>query len=149
MKHSLPTTLDATWFAKCRARCTQVEQAMAHWPDGIPLTAQAAREAHALGLDVVWAGMRLMTVGQQMKFILFTLRQRQPHLARADPGKARRVFLAAKEDAAWDAAWDAWDAARRSARIAARDARAAARRSARVAARDAQVEEVIRIMGLT
>ena len=112
------------------------------FPDGAPITLEA-------DLDVLWVAVRLLRPIERRDFIIFTLRQRQPHIANL----FRRIGIAehatkveaidwtdlkeAKQvlDAAWDAtraaAWDAtraatwdaaWDAALEASCEATRDA---------------------------
>ena len=50
------------------------------YPDGIPLTLTAARKLMAAGVDVMWGLISLLDKRDRPDFMLFTLRQRQPHL---------------------------------------------------------------------
>jgi len=44
------------------------------------LTRENVWICHKAGLDVIWAACHMMTKEQRQEFILFTVRQRQPHL---------------------------------------------------------------------
>ena len=50
------------------------------YPDGIPLTLEAALNLHDKGFGVMWGLTHLLDTQQRRDLILFTLRQRQPHL---------------------------------------------------------------------
>jgi hypothetical protein len=126
----------AAWGA-CSEQRNQIKDL---YPDGVPLTRDAALSLHENGIDVLWGALRLLTEDERVEFLLFTLRQRQPYivsLLRAagldqhasavaalrfdtpDDARAATTILdtarAAARDAAWeatrDAAWAAWTAA--------------------------------------
>lgn len=143
--------------------CTEhVTRIAALYPDGVPLTREAAFALQDAGVDVLWGLLRLMTKQERVEFALFTLRQRQPHLASLlrqadceahalaiealrfdtpeDAGEAVPVLDAAR-GAAGAAVWVAvGDAARCAVWVA---AGAAARDAAGVAARNAAGREQI------
>ena len=123
------------------------------FPDGAPITLDAALKAQEADLDVLWVAVRLLRPIERRDFIIFTLRQRQPHIANlfrrigiaehatkveaidwTDLKEAKQVLDAAWDAtraAAWDAAWDAtraatWDAAWDATRAATWDATRAA-----------------------
>lgn len=120
----LPLATLKAWGA-----CADAQQTIKRlYPEGIPLTLEAARTLREHGVDVLWGAVRLLTDGQRVKFIVFTLRQRQPHLVKllrdanfpehadavaalsfATPEDAATVqgVLSSAGAAAWDAAWDA------------------------------------------
>ena len=128
-------TITRSWLTNKGACRDQVDRFSGLYPKGMPLTAENVWACHKAGLDVIWAACHLMTKAQRQTFILYTLRQRQPHLvsllARAGLKKQSVQIKSLKFDtvadataaipvlnAAWAAAWDAaWDAA-----YAARDA---------------------------
>lgn len=137
------------------------------FPDGVPLTMDAYHTLRSESVDVLWGAVRLLDRAGRVEFLLFTLRQRQPHLVamlrraglddHADNVASLRFDTAAQAGQAWgildtarnaasevareaasDAAWDAARAAAWAAREAASEAaRDAARAAARDAARDA------------
>ena len=107
------------------------------WPDGAPAAIEVAIEARDAGIplqDILWVAVRcLPKKADRRNFIVFTLRQRQPHLVKlfrraeliqhakaiaaldwSDLPEAERVLAAAR------------DATRNAARDATRDARDAA-----------------------
>lgn len=102
---------------------------LVRYPKGVPVTLEAALEAHEAGiswLDILWVALHQLRNRQDRRdFIIFTLRQRQPHLAMlfrraglndharaitsldwSDLRRAQHI-LAAARDAAWAAARDA------------------------------------------
>lgn len=101
------------------------------YPAGVPLTLPVARRIQKRGCDVLWGLTHLLTKEKRREFVLFTLRQRQPHLVKllrnaglkehatkigalkfetfAD-AKAAAPILNAARAAAWNAARAAaWD----------------------------------------
>ena len=163
-RQAFPTVITIARIKRWGACNDAIEAIRQAYPDGVPCTRAAAIELYEQGVDVLWGALRLLTKAQRVEFILFTLRQRQPHvvtllrragfdahadaIARlvltmpAEAATATDIFAAAgaaARAAAWDAAWDAagaaaWDAARAAAGAA---ARAAAGDVAWDAARDA------------
>lgn len=103
----------------------------------IPLIPETVDLLVSQGVDVLWAGLHLLTAAERGAFIFWTLRYRQPHIAaifrragmvakaeeyaalpfetRAD-AEAALPFLERIRDTAWDTAWvAAWAAARDTA----------------------------------
>lgn len=78
------------------------------YPGGVPLTVEAGVTLREAGVDVLWGALRLLTDEERTEFILFTLRQRQPHLIAlykraglaAEAETIARLRFAAGEDAA-------------------------------------------------
>lgn len=122
------------------------------FPTTIPLLPETVDLLVSQGVDVLWAGLHLLTDAERGAFILWTLRYRQPHVAailrragmvaeaeeyaalpfetRAD-AEAALPLLERIGDADWATAWDAaratarataWDAARVTAKVTAWDA---------------------------
>ncbi len=126
----------------------QFKQLKELYPDGVPLTLGAVKRIKAAELDARWGLLGLMDDAEAVDFLLFTLRQRQPHLVKLlrrvklnnhakavkavrfntpEDAEAGREVLTAAWDAAGNAAWDAagtaaWDAAGTAAWDAARAA---------------------------
>jgi hypothetical protein len=127
---SRPKLITNHWLRRHQA-CEDGWQAIFadRWPEGAPVTLETALEAITAGIswaDVMWVAVRcLPSRRKRREFIIFTLRQRQPHLVTlfrqvklnahakaiealdwSDLDKAVRVLAAAAA-----AAWAAWDAA--------------------------------------
>lgn len=60
--------------------CEQIARLRQRYPDGVPLTRAVGRELLVQGYPVVDFAVRLLDEEATRAFILFTLRQRQPHL---------------------------------------------------------------------
>src|SRR3972149_815693 len=141
-RRRLPQEITLAWLRRHGACDGWHKTFQALFPRGAPLTREAAFKAHDAGLDVLWVGIALLTADERREFIVFTLKQRQPHLvslfreahlgghaeaiAAIDWGNLSdaKVVLTAARNAAWDGAWAAaWAAdAARAARDAAWDA---------------------------
>jgi len=132
------------WLERNRACRGQVDTFSALFPEGMPLTRENVATCHKANLDIVWAACHLMAKTQRRDFIIFTLKQRQPHIVdlfkqvglhdhaekikaltfddQNDQTEARHIFAAA-----WAAAWAvasaaAWAVDSAAAWAAARDA---------------------------
>jgi len=93
-------TTDAPILTLARIRrykpCERDMQIVANaYPDGVPMTAEAGKALRASGVDVLWLALRLLKPQGRRDFILFTLRQRQPHTV--------SLFRKAGDDATADA----------------------------------------------
>jgi len=123
---------------------SQYKQVKTLYPNGVPLTVEAALRLHEAGIDVLWGALRLLTTGERVEFMLFTLRQRQPHLVSLLKAAGHEVHAVAVEALRFDTTEDAraavpvLDAARDASRAASRSAsRSASWDASRGAARDA------------
>jgi len=152
-------TITADYLRQHQACPDQLKLFESTFPNGSKLTIKDYRKAEKAGLDSGWSLWHLLADHNLTKdFIVFTLRQRQPHvvslLTKAGlSGQAASVGsldwtdldLAGRVlDAAGDAAWAAGDAAGDAAWAAARAAAWAARDAAWDAAGDAAGDEQVR-----
>ena len=144
----VPSILSLARLKRWHPCLSDYTKVAAAYPDGVPLTAEAGLALRAAGVDVQWAALRLLTPQGRRDFVLFTLRQRQPHvvsLFRAAGDTATADAIAACKFETWQdarAATPILEAARARASARALDsawdsAGAAARAAARAAAWDA------------
>jgi len=155
--HSAPTpTLPTAAIRRMRPCDEEFGHVTRQYPTTIPLLPETVDLFVSQDVDVLWAGLRLLTNAERVGLILWTLRYRQPHvvtLLRASDMHAEAATFAALrfetvEDAAaalpsleavraatWDATWAAtWAATWTATRDATWDATWAATRAATRAA---------------
>src|SRR3989304_465350 len=79
----LPSRITESWL-KRQGACADGWKAKfrALWPKGAPVTLEAALQAHAEGLDVLWVGTRLLPAEDMEPFCIYTLTLAQPHLVK-------------------------------------------------------------------
>lgn len=139
----LPQAITLRWLRRHGA-CDGWEPTFRElFPDGAPVTLEAALKGYEAGLDVVWVAVRLLRRPEQREFIIFTLRQRQPHIVTLFQRAGLAEHAAKIESIDWTdfkKAEQLLDAAGAAAGAAAWDARAAAW-DARDAAWDAAIKE--------